>query len=106
MGLFDLFIRSDINAGVRKCRDDSAGILVDVREPDEYREARIPGSVNIPLSEIGKAAQQFDPDTPIFVHCLSGGRSMQAARALQMAGFQNVTNIGGINRYRGEIEKG
>ncbi len=101
-----MFQTKDINAWLQEMKAVPGAVLLDVREPDEYREARIPGSVNIPLSEIGKAAQQFDPDTPIFVHCLSGGRSMQAARALQMAGFQNVTNIGGINRYRGEIEKG
>ena len=101
-----LFQTKDINAWLREMKSVPGAVLLDVREPDEYRQARIPGSINLPLSEIGKAAGQFDPDTPIFVHCLSGGRSMQAARALQTAGFRNVTNIGGINRYRGEIEKG
>ena len=36
--------------------------------------------------------------------CLSGARSSHAAAVLRRMGYCNVTNIGGINRYRGKVE--
>ena len=45
-------------------------------------------------------------DTPLFVYCLSGGRSRQAVGYLQQLGYRAVTNIGGIGSYQGKVEKG
>jgi phage shock protein E len=44
-----------------------------------------------------------DLDKPVFVHCLSGGRSAQATSILKSMGYKNVENIGGISSFRGEI---
>ena len=44
-------------------------------------------------------------DIPIYSYCLSGARSGRAVSALRAMGYVNATNIGGINRYRGELEK-
>ena len=41
----------------------------------------------------------------IFVHCLSGARSRQAAAVLQQMGYTNVKNIGGISAYTGKVER-
>ena len=46
-----------------------------------------------------------DKNTPVFVYCLSGGRSAQAANKLKQMGFTEVNNIGGINSYKGVIER-
>ena len=43
--------------------------------------------------------------TPLFVHCLSGARSRQAAAVLQQMGYSNVNNIGGISAYTGKVER-
>ena len=43
--------------------------------------------------------------TPIFVHCLSGARSRQAAAILKQMGYTNVKNIGGISAYAGKVER-
>ena len=45
-----------------------------------------------------------DRNTPLFVYCYSGARSSYAVSALRRMGYQQVTNIGGINRYRGKVE--
>jgi len=44
-------------------------------------------------------------DAPLFVHCLSGARSRQAATVLKQMGYTNVTNIGGIADYHGKVER-
>ena len=46
-----------------------------------------------------------DLDTPVYVYCLSGARSSRAVASLQNMGYTNVKNIGGINKYKGQIEK-
>lgn len=74
-------------------------IIVDVREPSEVALVRIPGSINIPLSqlknrliELGKYKQ-----TPIITQCRSGRRSQEAFKMLTSSGFAQVQNLeGGI----------
>ena len=75
MGFMDLFIRSDINAGVKKCQADPEGVLVDVREPQEYEHHRIPGSVNLPLSLIDTVTSVYpDRAKHLYVYCYSGAK--------------------------------
>ena len=106
MGFFDFLKQPDINQGVKLYKTTSGAILLDVRTPEEYAEGHIPGGQNLPLQDIDKAAVIIDNrDTPLFVHCLSGTRSRQAATALKHMGYTNVTNIGGIADYRGKVER-
>ena len=107
MGFLHLFIRSDINAGIRKWQADPAGVLVDVREPEEYVHRRIPGSENLPLSVLETAPAVYpDKDTPLYLYCYSGARSGQAAAALRRMGYTCVSDIGGIKGYTGATERG
>ncbi len=105
MGFFDIFKGRDINQGLEEYRQSAGALLLDVRTEGEYSEGRIPGSRNLPLSDIdGIKALSNDMSTPLFVYCLSGARSSQASAALKRMGYQNVKNIGGINGYRGKVE--
>jgi len=97
------FKRSDINTGAAECRNTPGAVLVDVREPDEYRSGHIPGAVNLPLSQIGRIG--FDRDTPLYVYCLRGTRSIRAAGELRRMGYTKVRSIGGITRYRGKTAR-
>ena len=107
MGLLHFFIRTDINAGVRRFQEDPAGILLDVREREEFLHRRIPGSRNLPLSEIRTAASCIpDPETPLYVYCYGGSRSARAVKVLKRMGYQSVTDIGGIKGYTGPNERG
>ena len=95
-----------INQGVNEYSTTDGAVLLDVRTPDEYRQGHIPGSKNIPLQSIDKVADMIDNKaTPIFVHCLSGARSRQAAAVLQQMGYSDVKNIGGISAYTGKVER-
>ena len=94
-----------IDEGVQVCRSTPNAVLLDVRTPEEYAEGHIPGSVNLPLSNISQIASVVpSKDTPLFVHCLSGARSGQAVSYLKGEGY-NAKNIGGINGYKGEIAR-
>lgn len=106
MGLSDLFKRPDVNQGVSEYHRVPGAVLVDVRTPQEYRAGHIPGSRNVPLQDIGGAAARLGPrDTPLFLYCLSGARSAQAAGALRRMGYTNITNIGGIAAWKGSVER-
>ena len=77
-------------------------LLLDVREPDEYRKARIEGSTLLPLGQVEEALDGFAEwkDRPIVVHCHSGVRSAAACRTLLSRGFTRVENLaGGIEAW-------
>lgn len=105
MGIFDFLKVPDINRGVEEFRATAGAVLLDVRTSGEYREGHIPGSQNIPLQAIDRVEKIVqNKAAPIFVHCLSGDRSRQAAAMLGQMGYGNVKNIGGISAYRGKVE--
>jgi len=52
MGIFDFLKGSNINDGVKKFKETNGAVLLDVRTREEYNQGRIPGSVNIPVSDI------------------------------------------------------
>ena len=107
MGFFDLFKSIDINDGLRKMQGTNGAVLLDVRTREEYADAHIPGSLNIPLDELQTLKNKIsDSSTPLFVYCLSGGRSRQAVHFLKHLGYSDVTDMGGIKNYSGKTEKG
>ena len=106
MGFFDFFHGPDINQGVKEYGGLEGAVLLDVRTPQEYREGRIPGSINIPLQSLSTADQiPAGKDAPLFVYCYSGARSSQAVRLLAGMGYTNTKNIGGIAAYKGKVER-
>ena len=106
MSFMDFLKRPDINKGVEDWSNTTNAVLLDVRTVEEYRQGHIDGSLNIPLQNIHSVKNNIpDLDKPIYVHCLSGARSAQATSALKSMGYTNVTDIGGINSYRGKVVK-
>jgi sulfur-carrier protein adenylyltransferase/sulfurtransferase len=80
--------------------------LIDVRQPDEYAFAKIPGAKLIPLGEIMRRMGEIDENRETVIHCKMGGRSARAIEALQRAGFKgNLTNLkGGITAWSDEVD--
>jgi len=68
-------------------------VLVDVREPDEWREGHVAGAGLLPLSTLEKGvtpeelAQQLPRDKVIYCYCLAGGRCLEAAAILRPLGY-------------------
>jgi len=74
--------------------------LVDVRSPGEYAGRKIPGAVNIPVEQLPRRLKELGAkDKPIVLYCQSGMRSGRALGILKNAGFTQVHNLGGINRW-------
>ncbi len=72
-------------------------LLIDVRQPYEHKDCRIPGSVNIPSNEIEKRYTNIDKDKPVMVYCRTAHRSGDACTILDEKGFKKVYNlVGGI----------
>ena len=60
--------------------------LFDVREEDEFAQARIAGSRLVPLSRFDPAAIVAGEDERVVIHCRSGRRCGMAAERLRAAG--------------------
>lgn len=73
--------------------------LLDVREPDEFVEKRVPGAVLIPRGEVGARIAEVPTDRPIWVISAAGKRSMMAAAELESHGIEAVSVAGGTNAW-------
>jgi sulfur-carrier protein adenylyltransferase/sulfurtransferase len=79
--------------------------LIDVREPFEVEIASLPAARLIPLGTIPAMLDSLQRDRDIVVMCRSGGRSAEAARLLQAAGFSRVSSLsGGLLRWSDEVD--
>ena len=80
-------------------------VVLDVREPDEYQIARIPGTVLLPLSQLPQRVQELDPNATYYLHCKGGMRSLKALKFLQEHGFKHLKNVkGGITAWSEQID--
>ena len=68
--------------------------LVDVRSAAEFAAGNAPGSLNIPLPELGQRLQEIPKSAPVVVCCASGTRSGMARMMLKKNGYTQVFNVG------------
>ncbi|MFE6159661.1 ThiF family adenylyltransferase [Streptomyces sp. NPDC056486] len=71
--------------------------LVDVREPDEYAFAHLPGSVLIPQGEFlrGDAAERLPKDRRTVLLCRAGIRSAEVLAVVKRSGHPEAVHLGG-----------
>ena len=94
----------DLKAYISEHKEQSY-LLIDVREPKEYRQGHIPGSVLLPLKEVEAGITNFDLEKDIFFYCRSGRRSRIAANLVADMGIpaKSIFNLaGGILAWQGE----
>lgn len=85
--------------------DDSPGatngtgpLVVDVRTPMEFSMGAFPGSLSIPLDELGQRLDELgEREREIILYCASGARSAYGVRMLQQMGYTGVRNGGGLH---------
>ena len=80
-------------------------LIIDVREPAEFKICRIPGAVLIPLGELAGRINELDPDSEVVLQCRSGARSARAASMLRRRGFRKARNLaGGILAWIDQVD--
>lgn len=68
--------------------------VVDVRQPEEYVEAHVPGAILVPLGEVADRVLEIASLGAVNVICRSGARSLRAAEFLRAQGI-DATNVAG-----------
>lgn len=74
-------------------------VIIDVREPMEYKLGHVKGAINLPPSQLMGGAEKLKDipkDTELIVYCVSGARSNASIPYLRQMGFTNIVN--GINK--------
>jgi rhodanese-related sulfurtransferase len=85
-------------AELAKARADGAP-LIDVREPDEYTTAHVPGAVLVPLATVPERLADVPRDGPVYVICAVGQRSRRAAEFYRSRGVDAVNVAGGTTAW-------
>ena len=75
----------------------AAGVWIDVRTPEEFKEGHLQDAVNIPVDQITANIARVAPNknAPVNLYCRSGRRAEVALQELRKMGYTNVTNHGG-----------
>ncbi len=92
-----------------KLKAGKQSLVLDVRQPEEYREGHIAGSKLIPLGELNKRINELPKDKEIICVCASGSRSRSAAKFLISAGYNAFDMQGGMfmwQRAKLSVKKG
>jgi len=84
-------------------------VLIDVRNPNEYEIAKIPGSVLVPLPEIEQGpgvekVKELLNGHRLIAHCKMGGRSAKALGILKERGIEGTNVKGGITAWSREVD--
>ncbi|MBD2653830.1 MULTISPECIES: molybdopterin-synthase adenylyltransferase MoeB [Synechocystis] len=84
-------------------------VLIDVRNPNEYDIARIPGAVLVPLPDIEEGpgiekVRDLVNGHRLIAHCKLGGRSAKALTLLKQAGIEGINVKGGITAWSQEVD--
>jgi len=88
-------------------RDGKPLIIVDVRDPDEFSEGHIKGSINIPYDySVPRIFEELSPKERIVFVCHGGPMGDELGEMLVEKGYQKVYNLrGGMKRWKGKVTK-
>lgn len=82
-------------------------VLIDVRQPEEYRNGHLPGAILIPLPELPDRLKELDMSKNVVTYCRLGRRSLAAAQLIANELNADVYTIdGGIMAWNGLVAKG
>jgi len=73
--------------------------VLDVRQPAEYAEGHVPGSTNVPMSQLPERVADLEVDEPVHLICWSGNRSAAMADVVAASGRTPVNVAGGTSAW-------
>jgi phage shock protein E len=71
----------------------SKAVIVDMREPEEWKDGHLAGAISLPLSALRRGVdpkdldKQLPKDKIIYTHCVVGMRALAAAKILEKLGY-------------------
>lgn len=82
-------------------KSDPAGVVLDVRSPEEFQSGHISNAVNMDYNapDFTQNTEGLDKTKTYYVYCKVGGRSSKAADILRSKGFHAVTLNGGLDAW-------
>jgi thioredoxin len=86
-----------------KINKDKSAIIIDVRTPEEFNKGHLRNALNVNWFDgnFEENVSIFNKNLPIYVYCLSGGRSSKANKIIKSIGFDKVHELnGGILEWR------
>lgn len=75
-------------------------LVLDVRQPEEFRTGHISGAKLIPLNELQRRIKELPKGREIVCVCASGNRSTSAAKTLAKEGYTVLNLSGGMMAWR------
>ena len=98
-------IEIDVEELDARLKSGEALQVLDVREPWELEIARLPNTIDIPMSTLPKGLCNIDQEKPLAVICHHGGRSLQVARWLRQQGYAKAQSVrGGLDVWSQAID--
>lgn len=89
----------------KRLAQPDAPLLLDVREPGEWRFCHIAGALHLPMNQLAQRLGELDRERETVVYCHHGIRSQLAARFLWEQGFTRVHNlVGGIDAWSIDVD--
>ncbi len=88
---------------ITAAKADSTAVILDVRRPDEFKEAHLDGAANLDWlnqASFRQGMATLDKSRTFYIYCRSGRRSNAAAMKMQAEGFKVVDMKGGILRWQ------
>lgn len=85
----------------------AGAVVIDVREPESFQAAHIPGAINISVNDLGGRARSELPDLDreIVCYCNGGSRGPRGAEELEKLGYTNVRSlVGGLRAFSARKE--
>lgn len=90
---------AEFRQGYRKAQ------LIDVREPQEFKNGHILGARNIPATQLKQRLVEVRPDKPVYLYCQGGTRSAKAADLLHKKGYKHIYQLkGGFKKWTGKVK--
>jgi rhodanese-related sulfurtransferase len=84
---------------------DRGGIIVDVRDKEDFLKGHIPMAVNTPLDKIEDGTHFLPKSRYLLVYCDYGGSSALAAKLLSQDGYKVINTVGGLRQYKGPLTR-
>ena len=88
---------------VSRLLSDKDTVVIDVREPYEYKNGHIPKAKNIPLSQLPGRVGEISKERHVVLVCASGSRSARAAGLLGNQGYKVSNMLGGMYSWKGKV---